>query len=123
MALRKEQIDDTYHEENRVMKERTRITIDISPELRQRIKIAALHKNLSISEYLSNIIEQSVPDEITVTDQARHPVPSDILDEVYRIREQVLKESKGHVFEDSTEAIRRMREERTEYIELLRKPE
>ncbi len=122
MALRKEQINDTYNEENQTMKERTRITIDISPELRQRIKIAALHKNLSISEYLSNILEQSVPDEITVAEQARHPVPSDILDEVYRIREQVLRESKGHIFEDSTEAIRRMREERTEYIEQLRKP-
>src|SRR5947209_418391 len=122
MALRKEQIDDTYHEENQAMKERTRITIDVSPELRQRIKIAALHKNLSISEYLSNILEQAVPDEMTIAEQARHPVPSDILDEVYRIREQVLRESKGRTFEDTTEAIRRMREERTEYIEQLRKP-
>ena len=52
-------------------------------------------------------------------DQARHPVPSDILDEVYRIREQVLRESKGHIFEDSTEAIRRMREERTQELEAI----
>lgn len=122
MALRKEEIDEFYEKENRVMKERTRITIDVSPELRQRIKLAALHKNLSISEYLSNILEQTVPDEITVGEQARHPVPSDILDEVYRIREQLLRESKGHTFEDTTETIRRMREERTEYIEQLRKP-
>lgn len=122
MALRKEEIDEFYEKENRVMKERTRITIDVSPELRQRIKLAALHKNLSISEYLSNILEQTVPEEITVGEQARHPVPSDILDEVYRIREQLLRESKGHTFEDSTETIRRMREERTEYIEQLRKP-
>ena len=122
MALRKEEIDEFYEKENRVMKERTRITIDVSPELRQRIKIAALHKNLSISEYLSNILEQAVPEEITVGEQARHSVPSDILDEVYQIREQLLRESKGHTFEDTTETIRRMREERTEYIEQLRKP-
>ena len=122
MALRKEEIDDIYDKENRVMKERTRITIDVSPELRQRIKLAAFHKNLSISEYLSNILEQAVPNETTIAEQARHPVPSDILDEVYRIREQVLRESKGQTFEDTSEAIRRMREERTEYIEQLRKP-
>ena len=122
MALRKEEIDEFYEKENRVMKERTRITIDVSPELRQRIKLAALHKNLSISEYLSNILEQTVPDEITVGEQARHPVPSDILDEVYQIREQLLRESKGQTFEDTAEEIRRMREERTEYIEQLRKP-
>ncbi len=103
-------------------KERTRITIDVSPELRQRIKISAFHRNLSISEYLSNILEQAVPDEITAGEQARHPVPSDILDEVYQIREQLLRESKGHPFDDTAEEIRRMREERTEYIEQLRKP-
>ncbi|GAC1568734.1 MAG: hypothetical protein NVS3B14_18960 [Ktedonobacteraceae bacterium] len=122
MALRKEQIDDNYDEESQAMKERIRITIDISPELRKRIKVAALQKNLSISEYLSNILEQSVPDEIIIAEQARHPVPPDILDEVYRIREQVIRESKGHIFEDSTEVLRRMREERTEYIEQLREP-
>ena len=122
MALRKEEFDDTYDKENRAMKERTRITIDVSPELRQRIKIAAFRKNLSISEYLSNILEQTVPDEITGGEEARHPVPSDILDEVYQIREQLLRESRGQTFEDTAEEIRRMHEERTEYIEQLRKP-
>lgn len=122
MALRKEEIDEVCDKEKRAMKERTRITIDVSPELRQRIKIAAFQRNLSISEYLSNILEQAVPDEITAGEQARHPVPSDILDEVYQIREQLLRESKGHTFEDTAEEIRRMREERTEYIEQLRKP-
>jgi hypothetical protein len=53
-------------------------------------------------------------------EQARHPVPSDILDEVYRIREQLLRESKGHTFEDSAEVIRQMREERTRELEARR---
>lgn len=50
-------------------------------------------------------------------DQIRHPVPSDILEEVYRIREQLLRESKGHTFEDLAEAIHRMREERSRELE------
>ncbi len=53
-------------------------------------------------------------------EQARHPVPSDILEEVYRIREQLLRESKGHTFEDSAEAIRRMHEERSQRLEAAR---
>ncbi len=56
MALRKEEIDEVYDKEKRVMKERTRITIDVSPELRQRIKIAAASQesfNQRISEQYS----------------------------------------------------------------------
>ena len=52
-----------------------------------------------------------------VEEQTRHPVPSDILEEVYRIREQLLRESKEHTFKDSAEAIRRMREERIRELE------
>lgn len=50
-------------------------------------------------------------------EQARYPVPSDILDEVYRIRDQLLRESKGQTFEDSVEAVRQMREERSRELE------
>jgi F0F1-type ATP synthase delta subunit len=55
--------------------------------------------------------------EKTVEEQARHPVPPDILEKVYRIREQLLRENKGQIFEDSAEAVRRMREERTRELE------
>ena len=42
-----------------------------------------------------------------------HTIPDDFLEQVYRVREQVIKDSKGELFEDSTELIRQMREERT----------
>jgi hypothetical protein len=100
---------------------RPRITFDVSPELRRRIKAAALQNNLSISEYLVNILEKIVPDETQLTKQERHPVPPDIMEEVYRVQEQVLRDSKGHIFEDTTEALRQLREERTQYLEQLRK--
>ena len=119
MALRKENLDDDDDQEAQAMK-RSRITIDISPELRRRIKIAASQNDLSISEYLGNILEQAVPDELSMVEQERHPVPSDILEEVSRIRERVLRESKGHIFEDSAEVLRQQREERTQYLEQLR---
>jgi hypothetical protein len=99
---------------------RSRITIDVTPELRKRIKLAAAQNEMSISEYLGRILEQAVPDELGLVEQEGHPVPSDILEEVDRIHELVIRESKGHIFEDSAEVLRQQREERTQYLEQLR---
>ena len=119
MALRNEEF---YHEGKRqeanTMK-RSRITIDISPELRRRIKIAASQRDVSISEYLSQILEETVPEDMNLVEQEAHSVPSDILEEVDRIQERVLRESRGHIFEDSAEVLRQQREERTHYLEGL----
>ncbi|SRR6266516_7139364 len=59
----------------------------------------------------STTTEQIVPDEANVAQQ--HPILNDFLEQVHRIREQVIEDSKGELFEDSTEMIRQMREERT----------
>jgi len=119
MALRKEDFHNDEQEEAKTMK-RSRITIDISPELRRRIKVAASQRDLSISEYLGRILEEHVPEEMDLVEQDVHPIPSDILEEVDRIRARVIRESKGHIFEDSTEVLRQQREERTQYLEELR---
>jgi len=42
-----------------------------------------------------------------------------IMKRLYQIREQIIRESKGQIFEDSTELIRQMREERTKELEEL----
>jgi hypothetical protein len=120
MASPEEQSDVSNNEKDRSEEERIHIAIDVSPELHAKIKAAARENALSISEYLERILEESVSNKRVVEEQARHPVPSDILDEVYRIREQLLRESKGHTFEDSAEVIRQMREERTRELEARR---
>ena len=120
MALRKEEFHhDDKQQENITMK-RSRITIDISPELRRRIKVAASQRDLSISEFVGSILEEHVPEEMNLVEQDVHPVPSDILDDVDQIRERIIRESKGHIFEDSAEVLRQQREERTQYLEELR---
>lgn len=87
-----------------------------------KIRVAAAENGVSISEYVERILEEAVSDERVVEEQARHPVPPDMLEKIYQIREQILRESKGHIFEDSAEAVRRMREERTRELEARRKP-
>ena len=120
MALRKEDFQDDDEQQKANTMKRSRITIDISPELRRRIKVAASQRDLSISEYVGSILEENVPEEMNLVEQDVHPVPSDILEELDRIRERVIRESKGHIFEDSTEVLRQQREERTQYLEELR---
>ncbi len=118
MALRKEQIDDTYNEENQTMKERTRITIDVSPELRQRIKLAAFQNNISISEYLGHILEDAVPREISYSKEMK-PLTREKLERVLQVRERIIESTGGYTFDDSTEIVRQMRDERTKEQEQL----
>lgn len=121
MALRKEDMYDNEDQAQRAGKtKRSRITIDVSPELRRRIKLAATQDDLSISEYLGRILDEAVPEEANTTLQDWKPLSSDILEEVDRIQAQVARESGGYIFEDSAEVLRQQREERTRYLEELR---
>jgi hypothetical protein len=116
MALRKEDIDPDAQQADKA-KKRSRITFDVRPELRRRIKLAALHDNLSVGEYLSRILEETVPEEASI--KQRRPATRKMLEELRQIREQILQRRNGQLFEDSTEMIRQMREERSQELEQL----
>lgn len=114
MALRKED----ENQETSTMK-RSRITIDISPELRRRIKMAALQNDLSISEYVGDILEKNVPEETGMTEHHRKPLTRETLEHVLQVRKEIMEHTKGRIFEDSTEIIRQLREERSKELEQL----
>jgi hypothetical protein len=119
MALHKEQFQhDGKQQEANTMK-RSRITIDISPELRRRIKIAASQRDVSISEYVGSILEESVPDEASITQRPRKPLNRETLEHVYQVREEIMEHTNHRTFEDSTELIRQMREERSQELDQL----
>lgn len=119
MALRKEvfQHEDKQQEVNTM--KRSRITIDISPELRRRIKVAASQRDVSISEYLSQILEENVPDQASIIQRPRKPLTREILEHVYQVREEIMEHTNRRIFEDSTELIRQMREERSQELDQL----
>lgn len=119
MAVRKETFEDDDRDLN--PKKRSRITIEVPPELRRKIRIIAATRDISISEYLVSILERIVSNEAMSIDevtplQEEEPLPDDFLKQVDQIRRQVVKESKGEPFEDSTELVRKMREDRTRYL-------
>ena len=64
--------------------------------------------------------KQHPNDDQTSTKRKRreqYGITPDFLEGVYRVREWIMQESKGQLFEDSAEMVRRQREERTEYLE------
>jgi hypothetical protein len=118
MALREEDLYKTNDRTKHPAK-RSRITFDVSPELRRRIKIAALQHDLSIGEYLGQILEQAVPDEASMAQRERRPVTRKTLNDFLQIRKEIMQERKGIPFGDSTEIIHQMREERSRELEQL----
>jgi len=108
MAIQKEYSDDY----NKLPGKRPRLMIDISPELLQRIKIAAANKKVSIQEYVEDILDQAVPSE----KRERGQLNSAAIEDLLKTREEILHERQGQPFTDSTELIRQMREERSDYL-------
>ncbi len=47
MAVEKHYMDDDHYEQEKDAKKRTRITIDVTPALRRRIRLEAFKKDLS----------------------------------------------------------------------------
>src|SRR5438105_4559966 len=120
MALRKE---DVYHDNHQGddkqtgnPKKRSRITFDVSPELRRRIKLTAAKNDLSVAEYVGQILDEHVPKEAVITRQ-RRPATRKMSEELRQLREAILEDRNGQPFEDSTEMIRQMREERSQELE------
>lgn len=118
MALRKDDLYDRYGKGNHTMK-RSRITIDLSPELRKRIKKAASEHDVSISKFLTQIIEEAVPEEEGMVIYQGHPVTREAIERLRQVRERILQDREGKPFENTNELIWQMREERSEELEQL----
>lgn len=97
---------------------RTRLVIDISPELRRRIKLAAAHKDQSVRQYVEDVLDKAVPTEKLPLRELR-PISAEWVEQLRRLQEQITQTHPGVVFEDSVELIREMREERTRHLESL----
>jgi len=101
-------------EHNKLPGKRPRLIIDISPELRRRIKIAAAQKDLSIREYVEDILDQAVPSE--KREQGR--LNSAAIEDLLKTREEIMRAHPGQVF-DSVETLHQLREERLKEQEQL----
>jgi hypothetical protein len=58
----------------------------------------------------------SLPGKSSMEGLHRRSLTPEFLEQVYRVREQIMQGTNGKPFEDSTEMIRQMREERTRQL-------
>lgn len=125
MALQYQQNDD--HDEH--TDEQSGLIIDISPALRRRLKRAAAQHDLSVDQYVEDIIEKAVAQEEAKqeestseesTEKEEHrSVSLQTIERLRRTREAIMQDRQGQPFSDSTEIIRQMREERSQYLSEL----
>lgn len=121
MALRKEEF---YYEpeEHRQMeksqpRKRQHITIDVSTELSERIQVAAQQHNLSASQYIESLLEETIPKRRNA-EQVRKPITLEDVEKLMQVREQLLRDHGGKPFENSIELLHREREEREKELGL-----
>lgn len=118
MALQQPHFDDG-HTDHQTQES---ITLDLSSALYTRLKRAAENQQQTINEYIGSFLEHAVPEDKDAhsTFNTKYPYSNetpDLLNQIYHVREQVKRDSKGHIFENSTETVRQQREERAQYIE------
>ncbi len=98
-------------------KKRSRLIIDIVPELRRRIKIAAAENDLTVQEYVGRILEQAVPPERDIEQGQYGRLDRAAVDKLLQTREAIMRAHPGQVFEDSSELIHQAHEERSRELE------
>lgn len=105
--------------QRRLPGKRPRLMIDISPELRRRIKVAAAQKDLSVNEYVGRILEEVIPRESNLLEnRERGRLNSTAIEDLLRTREEVMRAHPREVF-DSVETLHQIREDRLKELEQL----
>lgn len=95
--------------------QRSSLLLDLNPDLQQRIEIAATERGLSLRDYIEELLESMVP-HYTNNSRLRRPMSREAFMGLLALREQIKRNHPGQVFDDSTEMIRQMREERANYL-------
>lgn len=87
---------------------RPRLTVDISPTLKRRIKIAAAAQDMPVSACIARVLEQAVPATDTVTKASDGTISSKMIRRAATLR----AEQKAPFPEESADLIREAREQR-----------
>jgi len=95
--------------------DRSQLIIDINPDLRHRLETAAEQHDASLREYIEALLERIASRDANIVQQ-RKPMSFESFQELLRLREQIKHNHPGQTFDDSTDIIREMREERSRHL-------
>lgn len=115
MALRKEEFDYDPHAkkamEHAQSAQRQHLIIDISAELIKRIQEAARQQQLTVDQYVENLLSEAIPAQ-DATSQEGKPVSREGVEQLFKFQDQLLAERGGIPFENILELLYESREER-----------
>jgi hypothetical protein len=95
----------------------SRLILDINLDLRRRLEIAAEQQAIPLRAYIEELLERIASHDTNIAQQRRRePMSPETFQELLRLREQIKQNHPGQTFDDSTEIIRQMREERSQYL-------
>lgn len=95
------------------------LNITIYQELRRRIILEVARSNLTVQAYVEQILEQNVPPESPYLQNQRRGLNKAAVEDLLRFQDQIKHSYPGQVFEDSVEALRQIREDRTRELEQI----
>lgn len=99
---------------------RTRLVVDVSPELRRRIKVAAAERDITIRQYVVDALESAVAPDARPQSLRGRPVTKETIEYFRQMRGEMMQ---GRVFtDDSADLINHARDERTAEIERWANP-
>ncbi len=87
---------------------RPRLTVDISPALKRRIRIAAAARDMAVSAYVARVLEHAVHATESLTGAGDGTVTAEMLREAEMLR----SEQRAPFPEDSADLVREAREQR-----------
>jgi hypothetical protein len=91
---------------------RPRLTLDIPPALRRRIKVAAATQDLSVSTYVTRLLDRAVPASRKLKKKADGTITADTLSRLAAFR----AEQATAFPDDSADLIRETRMERDNHL-------
>jgi uncharacterized protein (DUF1778 family) len=119
MALRKDEFHYESDEHESANKSQSTewhdLTIRVSAELDERIRKAAERQNVSIGQYLENLLNHAIP-LANIQRSSRISARQEGLKKLMQIQDQILQEHGGVPFENTIELLRESREERDEEL-------
>jgi hypothetical protein len=92
------------------------IMVGMKPEVRYQLETTAAEQELSLREYIEKVLEEIALLQQKASKEELQPITREAYEGLLRLREQFKKNHPGVVLDDSTEIIRQMREERSQYL-------
>ncbi len=92
------------------------IMVGMKPEVRHQLETTAAEQELSLREYIEKVLEEIALLQRKVSKEEPEPITREAYEGLLQLREQFKKNHPGVVLDDSTEIIRQMREERSQYL-------